>query len=130
MAVAINFVVCEGVRADPTNFLRVNLYGMYARVRPRSRPAFPYHMPRLTAYLLFTEPDAQEVFTIQIVRADTGAVVSRNTTKPYFFPGGPDQVIGLAIHTLRCPFPVPGLYWVECWGGGQRIARQRLYVLQ
>jgi hypothetical protein len=129
MAVAINFVVCEGVRADPTNFHRVNVYGVSGRVRPRGRPAFPYYMPRLTAYLLFTEPDTQEVFTIQVVRADTGAVVARNTTNSYSFPGGRDQIVGLTIHTRRCPFPLPGLYWVECWGGGQRIARQRLYVV-
>jgi hypothetical protein len=129
MAVAINFVVCEGVRADPTNPVRVNVYGVSARIWPRQRPAYPYYLPRLTTYLLFTEPGAQEVFTIQVVRADTGDVVAQNTTSPYTFPGGPDQIVGLTIHTLQCPFPVPGLYWVECWGGGRRIARQRLYAM-
>jgi hypothetical protein len=128
MAVAINFVVCEDVRADPTNLHRVNLYGISGFVRPRGRPAYPYYMPRLTTFLLFTEPEATETIFVQVVRADTGAVVARNQPRTGTIGGGPDQILGLLFNIRDCPFPVSGLYWVECWANGKRIARQRFYA--
>jgi hypothetical protein len=128
MAVAVNFVVCDGVRQDPANPVRVDVIGMFAKLRSTANPPYPLIRPQFTIYLLLAEPDLDMTFTLQVVRADTGTLISRLPNQKGHFPGGPDQLVGMVFNYRRCRFPGPGLYWVECWSDGVRLARQRLYA--
>ena len=130
MAVAVYFICCDSVRADPANPVRVNILGLLSQFRSQTSPPFPHVRPVLTVYLVLSEPDPRMDLTVQVVRADTGAVVCRMPSKPVRIGGGRDQRVGIRLNILDCPFPVAGLYWVECWSAGVRLARQRLYAVK
>ena len=129
MAVAVQFIVCDYVREDPTNQIRVDAIGLLAQMRSYASPPFPLLRPQFCVFLLIAEPDPIMSFNVQIVRTETGDVVQRTRTLTGSFPGGRDQLAGVSFKIHDTWFPAPGVYLVECWSGGTRLARQRLYLI-
>src|SRR5262245_48770454 len=128
MPVAVYCVVCDDARPDPVNPIRVDLIGLLAQVRSYASPPFPILRPQFSVFLMLAEPDPIMSLTVQVVRSDTGDVIRRTRTYTCSFPGGPSQLSGVTFKIQNVRFPVAGLYWVECWSAGTRLARQRLYA--
>jgi hypothetical protein len=72
MPVAVYFICCDAIHPSPSNSIRVNLIGLLGQIRSGAVPPYPHTRQFLSKYLLLAEPDAAMMFTIQIVRADTG----------------------------------------------------------
>jgi len=117
-------VACEEVVVDPDNPHRVTLVSLISSIRSLTDPPYPLQQPELCVFVQMTECRGQGDCRLEIVQADSGQVVFRTRTRPLSFGNDPLDVFGLSFRIRNCPFPEPGLYWIQFWYNEQVIAQQ------
>ncbi len=122
------FLLCDDVRTDPANYLRLDILGLIMRIRSTQAPPFPFVHPQFCVLVVWTEGRGTGELRLRVVQADTGRVIFRNRPRTVRFSGAPTDVNGMRFRIQNCSFPSAGLYWVECLFSGTVIARQRLSV--
>jgi hypothetical protein len=121
-------LLCDDVRADPANFLRVDVLGLITHIRSTASPAFPVVRPLFCVLVILMGCRGVGEVSLRIVQAGTGRVVFRNQPRRVRFSGAPEDAVGITFRIRNCWFPAAGLYWVECVFSGAVLARQCLSV--
>jgi hypothetical protein len=121
-----HMLICDDVRSRPDNVRKVDVYGLLSTVRP-GQQAFPV---QLTFCVYVAMTGGRGTGTVQVVVADaeTGEANFTGAAHPITFDPDPLKVLGAIFRIRRCPFPHPGLYWVEFRYNGETLARQPLQV--
>jgi hypothetical protein len=119
-------ILCDDVRADPTNLLRVDVLRLITHIRSTASPAFPVVRPLFCVLLILTGCRGAGELSLRIVQSDTGRVLFRNLPRRIQFSGAPEEAVGITFRLRNCSFPAAGLYWVECIFSGTFLARQAL----
>jgi hypothetical protein len=119
-------ILCDDVRADPNNFLRLNVFGLITHIRSTATPAFPVTRPQFCVLVMLTGCQGTGKLGLRILRAETGKIVFRNQPRRVRFVGSPQDAVGFAFRIQDCSFPSAGLYWVELVFDGTVLARQGL----
>jgi hypothetical protein len=113
-------ILCEDVIHDPGTD-NIHLVGMFTRIRPRASPPFPYRMPRFCVFVQLS--DAQGVLPgwIEIEEASSQRTVMRTASHPLAFPDR-RSIQRFLFRIEQCPFPRPGVYWVQFYCDGTLLA--------
>ena len=121
-------IVCDDVRPDPSNPLRVNAFGLIINIRPSAVPPFPVIRPHLCVLVLMTRCQGVGDLSIRIVHNATGQSAFFNSPRRIRFVGSPRDAVGVTFRVRNCAFPEAGVYWVEVIYDGTVIARRPLVV--
>lgn len=106
-------LLCNDVREDPGNLLRLDILGLMTHIRSKRVPSFPVAPPRICVLVLMTDCQGPAEITLRIVQSETGRIIFRNQPRPMQFVSIPREAVGIKFHIKNCTFPAEGLYWVE-----------------
>jgi hypothetical protein len=123
-------IVCEDIRTDPANPRRATLVNVISAIRSADQPAFPLLYRELCVFVQLTECRGSTGVAVTIVHAETGQFGYPGPAQPWAvaLPNDPLEVVGLRFRIRDIPFPLPGLYWVQFWCGGELLAQQPLVL--
>lgn len=121
-------ILCEDIQSDPSSPNQVCLYNLVSTIRTRAQPPFPVTHPELCVFLELAECRGPGTCRVDIVQADTEAVVFQTRERVVAFPTDPLEVSGLSFRLRGCTFPEAGLYWVRFWYNDVMLARQSLLL--
>jgi hypothetical protein len=91
--------------------------------------SFPYRHPTLCIYLELSGHDTTYVVFVRSIRADTDEVAFQSPPHSLSFPG-PLVVKPVLIRIHDCPFPEPGLYWIQFFCDDVLLIEHRLPVYE
>ncbi len=117
-------ILCDEVRSDPINLLRVDVLGLLTRLRSTATPPFPLVRPLFCVLVILTGCQGVGELSLRIVHAATGRVVFRNQPRRVQVAVDAEDAVGITFRVRNCSFPVEGVYWVELIFSGVVIARQ------
>ena len=117
-------LLCDDVQTDPSNVLRLNVFGLVTNIRATGDPPFPVKRPIFCALLILTSCQGVGELSLRIVEDSTGRVVFRNPPRRVRFAGPAEDAVGVVFRILNCRFDAPGLYWVELLYSGMVLASQ------
>ena len=121
-------ILCNDVQSDPTDYSRLNIFGLITSIRSASLPPFPVVRPSLRALVILTSGQGMGELTLRVVEDQTGNVIFRTRPRQVRFVGDPKAVLGMLFHIRNCSFPAAGSYWIEVLYAGSVIARQQLFL--
>ncbi len=121
-------LLCDEVAHDPDNPLKVNVFGLVSTLHATSDPPFPLRHTQLCVYLQVTGGRGTGQGEVVAIHADSDQVAFRSPATALTFGGDPLAVLGLVFRLRDCPFPEPGLYWVQFRYNGTLLAQQPLVV--
>lgn len=108
-------VVCEDVVADPSNSQRHSLVNLISSINSIATPKYPTTCPEFCVYVQLTECRGSGAVTLRVLQADSERVVFCSESRAIRFVGSPLEVMAVAYRIRNCPFPGPGLCWVQLW---------------
>lgn len=114
-------LVCEDVRARPGSPNKVDVLGLMSAAGV-SRGAFPIRL-MLTVYTVLTSGRGTGEARIVVPAADTDEEVYQSPAYSISFPPDPLRSRGVTFRVSACPFPEPGLYFVELRYNGVALAQ-------
>jgi hypothetical protein len=111
--------LCDEVRTDPENFLRVDVLGLITHIRSTTRPPFPVVRPLVCVLVILTGCRGVGELSLRIVQASTGRVIFRNQPRPVRFAGVLEEAVGVVFRVRNCSFPeaggiLGGVYLLGC----------------
>src|SRR5262245_36158013 len=103
-------IFCEDVLPGPRDTGNVHLMNVFSAIRPRS--GFPYRFPHLCLFLQLTDGEGHVEGQVLVRQASSDRVVFDSQTQMIEFRDRL-QMKWVVFHINDCPFPEPGLYWIE-----------------
>jgi hypothetical protein len=119
-------LICEDVQPEAANPRRVTIVGLISYVRPSEQAQFPILCREFCVFLQLTECRDPGLGRIEVHHAESGQMVYRTTNGDIPIGKDPLEIIGVTFRIRRCPFPEPGLYWVQFWYNEKMLAEQSL----
>ncbi len=119
-------ILCDDVQQTPTG--KHNVMGFCTSIRSEAEPPYPHRHPLLCVYVLMTNGRGTGSSRFVIRDATSEEEIARTPSRPLNFPRDPLQIHGVAHRILDCPFPEPGLYYVEFEVDGVVIASEPLLL--
>ncbi len=102
---------------------------VFGAIRSRSGPAVRYRLPQLCVFLQLTDAEGQGAGLIVGRRADSGSLVFHGPERNIQFRDRL-QVKWVLFRLNDCPFPDPGLYWIQFYFNDQWVAEQTVSRLE
>jgi hypothetical protein len=124
-----SLLVCESILQDKLNPNRVSLIHLINSIRPSSVPSYPVRHPQLSVFAHLTECRGTAHCRIVVRDGDTDQPVFGSSERNLNFPNAPLILNGIRFRLLDCPFPHPGLYWVQLWYDTDMLAQTPLVLL-
>jgi Family of unknown function (DUF6941) len=124
----LHLILCERVESDPSNYHRLNIFGLITSIRSSAAPPFPVRHAKMRALIVWSGGQGAGELELQIVDEISAKAVFRSRPRRVRFVGDSAAVGGVVFVIQNCVFPHKGLYWVEVLFSGQVIGRQRLFV--
>ena len=112
LPVVKSMVLCEDALPGPAGTGNVHLMNVFSNIRPRSEPAFPYHLAQLCVFLQLTDVEGQAPGHILGYHPDSGRIVLSSTRHPIQFRDRL-QVKWVVFRLKDCSFPEGGVYWMS-----------------
>jgi len=119
-------ILCDDWKLDPENNLRVTISGLISHIHALDDPPYPLLYRELCVFLVLAEGRGQGEGQIVCVFEDTGERVFETARRPIAFGPDPLEVVGVPFRIRACTIPVPGLYSVQFWYDGVKIAERPL----
>lgn len=119
-------IVCDEVRTDPANHLRLDVKGLMTHMRSTATPSFPLVRPQFLVLVVLTDCRGQANLSLRVVQSDTGRVIFRTQPRRVRFAGSPQDAVGITFRLQNCSFPAAGLYWVQLLDSDTVLATQTL----
>jgi hypothetical protein len=123
-----HLIACDDILHAPDNPRRVTLVNIISAIHSVNQPPFPIRHPEFCVFVQLVECRGTGDVRIEIVQADPGRVVFRTLTRRVDFGKDPLEVLGLSFRIRNCPFPEPGLYWIQFWYNDHMIAQEPLLL--
>ena|SRR5262245_45927015 len=121
-------ILCEDVLPGAGGTGNVHLMNVFSEIRPQGEPPFPYRFPELCVFLQLTDAEGQASGRVVGRRADSGHIVFSSKDHLIHFQDRL-QVKWVLFRVKDCPFPAPGLYWIESYCDGRWLADQTVTLL-
>jgi hypothetical protein len=121
------FCLCDQVEADPKNPLRMNVQGIFRKLRSTTDPPFPCWCRRLTAFAFLNFNGEAEIFW-RIVEVNGNLLFYRRPPVRTRFVAAPTHAIPWASTVRRVRFRRPGEYRAELVFDGNVVARWTFFV--
>jgi hypothetical protein len=124
------FILCDDVRPNSNNYLRVDAFGLVTNFHPLKTPAYPCVRPMLCVLLILSggSGEVAEVY-VRIKQEANERLVYRTPPRQLRLARAQHEIYGGTFRLCNCSFPEPGLYWVECLLSGTVLARKSLWLL-
>jgi hypothetical protein len=127
MDLAVRYLLlCDDVKPDQNNLLRLNVFGLITHIRSTRKPPFPVVRPRFCVLVLLTGGQGSAELSLRIVQSDTDRIIFRNQPRRIKFVSAPQEAVGIKFYINNCVFPAEGVYWMELSIDGAVVARQAL----
>jgi hypothetical protein len=123
-----SMILCDDLLLDEQSD-KIHLMGVFNTIHPEGDPAFPYRLRKLSVFLQLTDAEGEYEAKIVICKGDTDRVISASPVHMIDFLDRL-QLKWAHFRLLNCPFPHPGLYWVQFHCEGQVLSEQRLGLLR
>ena len=120
-----SMILCEDVVPGPEGTGNVHLMNVFSAIRPRL--GFPYRLPELCVFLQLSDAIGQAPGRIVGCQADTDRLVFASPEHLIRFHNRL-QVKWALFRLKDCPFPTPGLYWIEFHCNGRWVADQSVLL--
>jgi hypothetical protein len=127
MPIVRYLIVCEDVLVDSHNTNRLTLVNLISFILSGDHP-FPIRHPELCVFLQLRGCRGPGEGRIQVVFADTDALVFSTSTRQLPLGSDPLELASLFFRIRDCPFPEPGMYQVQFWYNGEVLAQEYLIV--
>src|SRR5688572_18515660 len=121
-------ILCDEVRTNARNVLKVEVVGLITHIRSKKVPAFPVVHPEFRVLVILTNCRGTGQISIRIIQERTRRVVFRSRPKAVQFKGKSTEAVGIVYRVTNCSFPEEGLYWVEVVFSEKTLARQALTI--
>jgi hypothetical protein len=121
-----HMILCDDAQKAPSG--KESVMGICAFIRSEGDPPYPHRHPLLCVYLLMTNGRGTGSVRILVRHATTERVVAGTPPRQLGFPSDPLHVHSLVLRILNCPFPEPGLYYVDFHVDGVAIASEPLLL--
>jgi hypothetical protein len=128
MPVVKSIILCDNVLQDPHSE-KVHLVGVFNAIRPQADPPFPHRQQEFSVFLQLTDADGEAVGQVVARKANSGRIVFTSPSHRLEFLDRL-QVKWVRFRIRDCPFPEPGLYWIQFYCDQQLLAEQRLFLLR
>jgi hypothetical protein len=119
-------LLCEDWKAGPGNASRVTIIGLISNIHALDQPPYPLLYPEMCVFLALTEGRGQGEGQIVCVFEETGQKVFETAKRPIPFGADPLEVVGVPFRIRDLRFPFPGLYSVQFWYDGAKVAERPL----
>jgi hypothetical protein len=119
--------VCDEVVEDPTS-RKVHFLGIFNAVRPASPAAYPFRLGQMCVVAQLIDGLDEIPIRSEIVRAETEEVVYSSAEQRLRFPQRHTTVFA-CFRIRNCPFPQPGVYFVELYCGDVLLDDRTLHLL-
>ena len=123
-----SLIACEDVLVDPASPGTVSLLNLISVIASRSEPPFPFRQPEFCVFMQLAECRGHVSLRIRIVHAESGQFVFESRPRLLKFGSKPLEVYGLAFRIRHCPFPQPGIYFVELLFDDEPAAQYSILV--
>jgi hypothetical protein len=126
--VAKSIILCEDVLPGPGSTGNVHLMNVFSAIRPTANPPYPYRLRQLCVFLQLTDALGEGPGRIVGRQAETDRIVFSSHEQTIRFQ---DRLQQKWVHyrLTNCPFPTPGLYWIQFSYDDQLVGEQTLKLL-
>ena len=119
-------LLCDDWKLDPANNRRVIIIGLISNIHALDQPPYPLLYRELCVFLALTEGRGQGEGQIVCVLEESGQKIFETPNRPITFGPDPLEVVGVPFRIRDCRFPSPGLYSVQFWYDGVKLAERPL----
>jgi hypothetical protein len=119
---------CEEVILDPTNPARATLENLITFIEGADGSVFPLYLAQMCVYLQLRGCRGPGEGRIQVVFADTEALIFATPTRLLPFGADPLELVSVTFRITDCPFPQAGMYNVQFWYNGKVLAQEYVIV--
>jgi len=123
-----HMILCDDVRQDPANPLRINILGLMSTIAAPEGGAFPLRHPEFSVYIQTTSGRGHGTWQVLIEDADSEELIFEGDSHPFSFGTNPLELMALRFRIRNCLFPHAGLYWVHLRWEGKTLANQPLLL--
>jgi len=115
-------LLCDDWHVDADNRNRLTIVGLISSIRAIDDPPYPLLRQELCVFLILTGGRGQGEGHIVCVFEDTGQTIFESGRRPIAFGPDPLEVVGVPFRIRDCRFPFPGLYGIQFWYDGMKLA--------
>jgi hypothetical protein len=126
MPIVRYLIVCEDVLVDQHKANQITLVNLISYVV--SGHPFPLVFPELCVFLELRACRGPGDGRIQVVFADTEALVFSTSTRRLPLGTDPLELTSFYFRIRNCPFPEAGMYQVQFWYNEEVLAQEFLIV--
>lgn len=119
-------ILCDDWGVAPDKPRRVNIFGLLSNIRSLDQPPYPLLYRELCVFLALTEGRGDGNCQIRCVFEETGQTVFETPNRALSFGDDPLEVIGVPFRIRDCHIPQAGLYLVQFWYNGEKVAERPL----
>jgi hypothetical protein len=122
------FLVCDDIIYMEGRRKQVSLINLISYFTAERSGAYPWNAPEFCVFAQATACRVEGRIWVDIIEADTSAVVHCMPTR--VLPAKPDPlaIVGVRWRIRDCTFPKPGLYWVRLWYNNHCLAEHSLVL--
>ncbi len=121
-------ILCEDWETRPENPRRVSIHGLISSIRSLDQLSYPLLYEEICVFLLLTEGRGIGSAQIICVFEETGEKVFETPMRRVEFGPDPLEVVALPFRIRDCPFPRPGMYSIQFWYNGVKLAESPLLL--
>jgi hypothetical protein len=126
--VAKSMILCEDVLPGPPGTANVHLMNVFSAIRPRSTPPYPFRLAQLCVFLQLTDAEGEAPGQIVARRAESDHVLFASQKNHIRFEDRL-QSKWVLFRITDCPFPGPGLYFIEFHCADRWVADQPVFLV-
>jgi hypothetical protein len=119
-------LLCDDWKRDPTNKRRVTIIGLISNIHSLDQPPYPLMYRELCVFLALTEGSGAGVGKIVGTLEATGQTIFQTSQRPIAFGNDPLEIVAVSFRIRDIRFPVAGLYSVQFWYDGVKVAERPL----
>lgn len=114
-------LLCDNALDDPLQPNKPMIVGLISNIHAHR---YPFRLDQLCVFLVLTEGLGTGEGLIRAVDAEDEERVFESLPHGIHFPADRLDVCGVRFRIARCPFPRPGLYYIQFLFDGQLMAQQ------
>jgi hypothetical protein len=121
-------ILCEDWETRAEDSTHVTIHGLISSIRSLDHPPYPLLYEEICIFLLLTECRGNGSAQIICIFEESGEKVFETPMREVKFGPNPLEVVALPFRIRDCPFPRPGMYSVQFWYNGVKLAESPLLL--
>ena len=123
-----HMILADNVSTDSRTPPKIGVHGLIQIVHLTEPIRYPATIPTLCVLLYLAGGRGQGIGQIIAVDSESDQPLFGSLPHEITYPPDPLEAIAIAFRLRKCRIPRQGLYWIQFWHNGRRLAEQSLIV--